>query len=72
MLSLAVGRQCFACKEYEYVITNNSNPIVAQLHRPDLTVDLPYCGDLDPQNADIVVDCPPANSQCFTLFENMI
>ena len=71
MLSLASGRQCFACKEYEYVITNNSHPIIAELKRPDLTVDLPYCGDLDPHNVDIVVECPPANSRCFTMFEDM-
>ena len=70
MISSGVGRQCFACKEYEYVVTNNTHPIIAQIHNPDLTVDLPYCGDLDPQNSEIVVDCPPTNSQCFTLFEH--
>ena len=64
----AGGRQCFACKDYEYVISNNSNPIIAELKIPE---DLPRCGEFDPLNADLVKECPSTNSRCFTLFVDM-
>ena len=56
------------CKDYKYEVSNNTDPIWAEIKVP---ADIPYCGDLDPQDGDLVRECPPSNSRCFTLFEDM-
>ena len=56
------------CKDYEYVISNYSHPVLAEVNVPE---NIPFCGDLDPHNEDLVKECPPTNSRCFTLFEDM-